>query len=312
MNADWVPLEITPADVGVKPCQGGLIRYLNEVANIDEQLVESKALLFRGFKVQRAGIDEVLDNILRDRLAYLHGNTPRVKVGKDLYTSTEYPKEYAIWMHSELSYAHAWPSRLAFYCERPAEAGGATPLVDCERWLAALDSDIRNAFVQGVRYTQNLHGGMGFGKSWQSTFETDNRAKVEEFLSQSNANWEWRENGGLRIVQRRPSTVKHPVTGVEVWFNQADQWHPVAGLDDETATALAGILPEDEFPQSVSLADGTPIPAQWAIQIRERGLESAIDIAWETGDVLLIDNVLVAHGRRPFTGDRRILVAMSN
>lgn len=31
---------------------------------------------------------------------------------------------------------------------------------------------------------------------------------------------------------------------------------------------------------------------------------------WRRNDVLLLDNILAAHGRKPFTGERRILVAM--
>jgi hypothetical protein len=114
----------------------------------------------------------------------------------------------------------------------------------------------------------------------------------------------------LRVTQFRPATVKHPVTAAEVWFNQADQWHP-AGLGGETSKELYDILSPDEFPQYVTLADGTPIPDAYIEQILNRGLENAVDVDWRTGDVLLIDNVLTAHGRRPFEGTRRVLVAMS-
>ncbi|MDA2921410.1 TauD/TfdA family dioxygenase, partial [Desulfobacterota bacterium AH_259_B03_O07] len=31
---------------------------------------------------------------------------------------------------------------------------------------------------------------------------------------------------------------------------------------------------------------------------------------WQKGDVMVLDNYLVAHGRRPFKGPRKILVAM--
>ncbi|WP_030456258.1 TauD/TfdA family dioxygenase [Herbidospora cretacea] len=74
---------------------------------------------------------------------------------------------------------------------------------------------------------------------------------------------------------------------------------------------LAEIMPPEDLPQSVQYADGTPIPAEHVIQARDRGLEHAVDVDWRTGDMLLIDNVLVGHGRRPFTGSRRVLVAMS-
>jgi hypothetical protein len=115
---------------------------------------------------------------------------------------------------------------------------------------------------------------------------------------------------GLRVSQARPATTRHPVTGAEVWFNQADQWHLTA-LGDDTAAALADIMPEEDWPQSVRFADGTPIPDDYVRHVRDRGFESAVDVDWHPGDLLLIDNVLAAHGRRAFTGPRRVLVAMS-
>jgi alpha-ketoglutarate-dependent taurine dioxygenase len=75
---------------------------------------------------------------------------------------------------------------------------------------------------------------------------------------------------------------------------------------------LYDILEPDEFPQYVTFADGTRIPDAYVEQIQNRGLDNAIDVDWRPGDVLLIDNVLVAHGRRPFEGSRRVLVAMSD
>jgi alpha-ketoglutarate-dependent taurine dioxygenase len=72
------------------------------------------------------------------------------------------------------------------------------------------------------------------------------------------------------------------------------------------------MMPEENLPQSVRFADGSPIPDEHVRHIRDRGFESAADVDWRPGDLLLIDNVLVAHGRRPFTGSRRVLVAMSD
>lgn len=104
--------------------------------------------------------------------------------------------------------------------------------------------------------------------------------------------------------------IHHPVTGEEVWFNQADQWH-LSALDGETAQAMRAVLAEEDMPQSVTYADGSPIPDNHIAQIRDCGLSEAVDVDWKQGDLLLIDNVSVAHGRRPFTGSRRVLVAMS-
>jgi len=302
----WRPHEIIGG-----PGDADLVGRLDALGpeRLTELLTERKALVFRGFGVTADSIGSVLDRLVPDRLPYVHGNSPRTRVSGNLYTSTEYPSQYTISMHNELSYAHRWPARLAFFCEKAAESGGATSVLDGELWLESLDAEVREAFAGGIRYVQNLHDGYGFGKSWQDTFETDDRTAVDAFLRESQAEWEWGTDG-LRITQLRPATVKHPVTAAEVWFNQADQWHP-SGLGGETSKELYDILPADEFPQYVTFADGTAIPDAYIEQILNRGLENAVDVDWRTGDVLLIDNILTAHGRRPFEGTRRVLVAMS-
>jgi alpha-ketoglutarate-dependent taurine dioxygenase len=304
--ASWRPKEITPGDVDAEP--SSLLAYLHDV-DLGKLLFQAKALIFRGFKLSAETYDQTCAALLPNRLPYVHGNSPRTKVGHNIYTSTEYPAEETIWMHSELSYSSAWPSRLMFICDRASAAGGATPVVDTQLWLESIDHEVRTAFASGVRYTQNMHAGAGLGKSWQATFETDDRKTVEAWLDGSGADWSWKADGGLRISQVRPATLRHPVAGTEHWFNQADQFH-LAGMGSDAAL-MAAVVPEDLLPQSVSFADGSPIPAEFIRHIQDTGLKLSCETDWQAGDVLLIDNVAVAHGRRPFTGDRRILVAMS-
>lgn len=306
---DWRPREITPEGVGVTSDIKGLREYLDGIDLADE-LARQGALWFRGFDITEDTVDDAITALLPNRLAYVQGNTPRTKVGENLYTSTEYPPEYVISMHNELSYTTSWPSRLFFCCVRPADTGGATPVVDGAAWLAALDPEIRAAFADGVRYQRYLHGGRGLGKSWQETFETRERDEVERVLASAGADWEWTASGALRTSVLRPATVRHPVTGREVWFNQVDQWHP-ASLGEDTMRELAEIVPADELPQFVTFADGSRVPDDYALAVRDTGLDLAVDVTWGRGDVLLIDNVAVGHGRRAFTGTRRVLVAMS-
>ncbi|MET8682893.1 TauD/TfdA family dioxygenase [Streptomyces sp. NPDC004732] len=309
-SSDWTPHVVTPDTAGVAADHEGLLAAISDTAKTAELLLANKALVFRGFGTSQEQVGSALDLLLPNRLAYVHGNSPRTKVGSNVYTSTEYPAEFTISMHNELSYARRWPSRLAFYCERSPETGGATPVVDGTLWLSSLDEDVRAAFSKGIRYTQNLQSGAGFGKSWQDTFETSDKDEVAAHLADADVSWEWKADDSLRITQLRPATVRHPVTGDEVWFNQFDQWH-LAGLDADTATMLAELMTEDELPQSVTFADGTPIPDEYVAHVRDNGLAAAVDVDWYEGDLLLIDNVAVAHGRRPYTGPRRVLVAMS-
>ncbi|HYO47770.1 MAG TPA: TauD/TfdA family dioxygenase [Gemmatimonadota bacterium] len=80
---------------------------------------------------------------------------------------------------NELSYTRVPPRRLFFFCLVPPETGGEIPIVDC-RWLyRVLDPEVRDPLVErGVRYVKNMHGGSGFGKSWQDHFETQHREVV--------------------------------------------------------------------------------------------------------------------------------------
>jgi len=240
--------------------------------------------------------------------SYKGGNTPRSAVGEAVYTSTEYSAEYEITLHNELSYAHAWPDRLYFGCLVAAATGGATPVCDGRALLSELPDDVRDRFVErGVAYHQHLHGGYGLGKSWQSTFETDDRDDVEEFLTRAEAEFTWTGQGGLRVIQRRPAVRPHPA-GHTVWFNQADQWHPVNLPDPELLDMVDD--PRD-LPQWVSFGDGTPIDDGDVHAVLAAARRNRVAVAWRPGDLLVVDNMAVLHGREAYQGDRRIVVAMT-
>ena len=47
-------------------------------------------------------------------------------------------------------------------------------------------------------------------------------------------------------------------------------------------------------------------------QIRQAYEAEAFTFRWEKGDVLLVDNMAVAHSRTPYRGTRQVLVAMAS
>jgi alpha-ketoglutarate-dependent taurine dioxygenase len=281
-------------------------------AGIEDALTTGGAALLRG-----AGIDtperfhELVARFGDPLTSYRGGNTPRSKVADGIFTSTEYPPEYAISLHNELSYADSWPTRLFFCCLVVPETGGATPVCDGRALLAGLDPDVRSRFVdRGVVYRQHLHGGYGLGKSWQQTFETDDRDEVARFLGEAGMTHEWTEDGGLRTAAARPAVRKSPVTGEIVWFNQADQWHPSNLPPAERAALLELVEDEIDLPHSVTYGDGSPIPESDLDAVRAAAVANELASPWVAGDVLVVENMLALHGRQPFSGARRVVVSM--
>lgn len=286
-----------------------------ENATIEALLERRGALLFRGFGIDdAAALAELLAGLGVEPLAYVGGNTPRSIRRDAIYSATEYSAAQRISLHNELSYSQAWPAWLFFCCATPPVRGGATTLADGRRVLAALEPRTVDAFrTRGVRYVRNLHGGRGLGRSWQATFETDERAKVEQACAAAGSELEWQADGSVRIVHRGPGVITHPRLGVEVWFNQAEQFHPTS-LPDEVAQFLLDDYAgrEHELPQWACFGDGEPIPVAMLAEVRAALERETLAPGWQRGDLMLIDNILALHGREPYTGERDILVAMAH
>jgi alpha-ketoglutarate-dependent taurine dioxygenase len=227
-----------------------------------------------------------------------------------IYNSTFYPSRFDITLHNELSYVQQPPTRIFFFCETAPPTGGETPIVDCRRVLGAMDAGLLDRFEsRQIRYVKNMHGGKGFGKSWQDHFETDDRSVVEQYLREGGVEFEWLDNGTLRTSQVRPAVIAHPKTGQRVWFNQATLWH-VSDLGDQ-GRVLVEKFTEAGLPTHAYFGDGSPIDETDLDAIRKLTWREAVVFPWQPGDLLMLDNILVAHGRKAYAGPRNILVAMS-
>jgi alpha-ketoglutarate-dependent taurine dioxygenase len=242
---------------------------------------------------------------------YVGGASPRVKLGEGVYTSTEYPQNYTLSLHNELSYTYRWPDHLFFCCVKASGEGGETSLGDSRAILKGIDEKVVREFKsRGIKYVRNLHGGRGSGYSWQEAFETDDKSVIEAHCRAGGIRFNWKDDGGLTLIEVRPATALHPTTGEEVWFNQADGFHP-SGIDAETYELLISTMKEEEFRLNSYYGDGAPLDLSALNHAREVIRREVVLVPWRAGDILILDNLLTAHGRLPFTGERKILLAMT-
>jgi alpha-ketoglutarate-dependent taurine dioxygenase len=277
---------------------------------LEELLSRHGAVLFRGFGIEtREEFEALAAQASGDLMDYTYRSTPRSSVGGRVYTSTEFPADKSIPMHNEMSYTTSWPLRIWFFCAQPSETGGETPIADSRRVYERIDPAVRQRFAdRGVMYVRNY--GEGLDLTWENVFQTADRGEVERFCRATGIELEWKEGNRLRTRQRCQGVAAHPRTGEAVWFNQAHLFHH-SSLDPEVLEALVGSFGEDGLPRDSRYGDGTPIEESALAEIRGVYDEESVGFPWEKGDLLMVDNMLVAHGRRPFSGARRILVAMA-
>jgi alpha-ketoglutarate-dependent taurine dioxygenase len=277
---------------------------------IRERLLAHAAVLFRGFAVHGvAEFEQIMQLIGGDLIEYSYGSTPRNHVAGNVYTSTEYPADQHIPLHNELSYSRVWPMKLGFYSITSAPEGGETPLADSRRVLERIPARIRDRFDRKqIMYVRNYRQGIDL--SWQDVFRTTDRVEVEEFCGRSGIEFEWTAEEGLRTRQVCPSLATHPVTNETVWFNQSHLFH-ISNLADDLRDTMLRTFGEDGLPRNTYYGDGSPIDPADLDVIRRVYREESIAFRWQDGDIAMLENLLVAHGRRPFCGPRKLVVGMA-
>lgn len=291
-----IPLVVQPTVPGVHLADWVCERR----AYLRDLLAIHGGLLLRGFEVPAVDdFERFLITLGGPLLDYDYRSTPRTRVQGRTFTSTEYPAHQDIPLHNEQSYARTWPMLIAFLCVVAPARGGETPIADSRRVYARIPADVVSEFSgKGVTYLRTYNTGVDL--TWQEVFQTRDREAVEAYCRSTGIDLEWGEGDVIRTRQTCQAVARHPNTGEWVWFNQAHLFHASRWVADGRSA-----------PRHAQFGDGTPIdPA--ALDAVKRAYEAeTVAFGWQRGDVMVLDNMLAAHARRPFEGPRRIVVAMA-
>jgi alpha-ketoglutarate-dependent taurine dioxygenase len=184
-----------------------------------------------------------------------------------------------------------------------------TPLADCRRVLARLSPETRQRFItKEWMLVRNFND--GFGLSWQEVFQTEDRVAVERYCRANRIQVEWKDDLRLRTKATRSAIVRHPRTGEQIWFNHVMFFH-VSSFEAGMRNALLQEFGQYDLPSNTFFGDGGVIEADVMDEIREAFERETVMFPWQRGDLLVLDNMLVAHGRTPYEGSRQILVGMA-
>jgi alpha-ketoglutarate-dependent taurine dioxygenase len=298
-----LPLVITPAIDGVD-----LAAWAHDnKEQIERYQDKHGGILFRGFGLKTVEDFEGVCEAICPELFAEYGDLPPESDTARVYGVTPYPPDKTILFHNESSHLPTWPMKQFFFCQIPAAEGGATPLYDGRVVLSMLDPEVARKFEEkGLMYVRNFSEGVDV--PWQDFFHTEDKSEVERICAESGMTCEWTDVG-LRVKNVTQGVATHPRTGEKIFFNQV-QLHHVACLDPETRDSLRALFAEEDLPRNVYYGDGTPIPDETIEHVSEVFEQACVEFQWQPGDLVAVDNMLVAHARRPYKDPRKMLVCM--
>lgn len=303
-----------------------------------EALLVHGAVLLRGFQLTQAeAFAEVAELVGGPLGSQYEGPSPRKLLSGSVYTASEVPGPMVVAEHAEMSYLPEMPRHLFFWCKTPAAVGGATTLADGRRVLAELDPARVGPLLEAPLRIRRRHARpRGFHdpfelKRWPSTFGAGDLSALSARLAALGVTARFEADGALTLESRQPAVRAHPETKERAWLNHLLVFHasaPAATLEsavrnerDLRAAALYPVayayrklmpLLGREVATDVRLDDGAPISDETLGYVRSVVDRVAVPVQWQRGDLVIVDNHLVLHGRRPFWGKREVAVAWSD
>ncbi len=303
------PLVLSPSDP-TSDKQTMLQWLADNGDSLRAKMIDTGAILLRGFPIETpSDFDSVVRAAGFTGMPYVGGAAPRNEVVKGrVLTTNESPPSEPIPFHHEMSQVPNPPAYVMFYCDVPPETGGQTPIVLSNRVykrFRGISEDFANRLEDtGVRYVRVMPGQdddtSPIGRSWRSTFLVQEPTDAEEKMRELGMEWKWLDNDELyTITKALPAIRTDPRSGRKTFFNSV-------------VAAYTGWVDSRNDPtQSVRCGDDSPVDGDVLLQTAEAMKEECVAFEWKKGDVLLIDNALVMHSRRPFAGPRRILASIA-
>lgn len=290
--------------------EGDLATWISEhKATVDEALSRAGTVLFRGFEITTPeDVDAVVEGYGEPGFTYADSlsNAVRVNLTPRIFTANEAPPDVSIFLHHEMAQTPLYPSKLFFSCMIAPQTGGATPICRSDIVFDQLKAEAPELVIQlrkhGVRYSNTMPAqddpNSGQGRSWRSTLSCDTRTDAEVRLKKLGYSYEWSAEDTLRVTSPALPAIMELSDGCESFFNQL-------------IAAFRGWKDARNDPtKSVTLGNGAPLDVKALGRAIEIADELSYDLHWQAGDVALLDNYRVMHGRRPYSGKRRVVAAL--
>ncbi len=239
-------------------------------------------LLFRGFTTDTNIFREFSNLFSTDFINYAGGAFSRRVINGDNTLLSVNDYQFGIKLHGEMYYQKNMPLMLWFYCANPASEKGETTVCDGRQFFAQLSPDTRNVFAKNqLKFVVKMTK-----EEWQKKYKIEDFNEFKEICKNNYTNLKRYDNDSVRIEYICPAVTSSRCGNHQVFINS--------------------ILPTMQLnPQVLRFEDDSEIPTDVMTELNEIAERLTTEIAWRKGDILMIDNTRIMHGRRDFTDEKR-------
>lgn len=269
--------------------------------NIRSLFKKSGVLLFQDFDINTDKFEQFTNLFGTEFMHYIGGAQVRKIINENgdktissvnFYTDSDKQQKrtFKLPLHGEMFYTKSRPTLLWFYCVAPPLEDGETTVCDGVQVYQQLSEATKNLFkTKRLKYIRHYADG-----EWQGRFQTDDLSELAKFCRESDLNLKI-DKGTQAITTEYvyPAIVKTRWGGQEAFLNSIliVEWQEAAGKTDSI----------------VRLEDNSRIPDDVLLELQEVTERLTYLISWQRGDILMIDNTRMLHGRRAFSDQQREL-----
>ena len=259
----------------------------NSILDLDKESIinlylSHGLLLFRGFEKDVETFTKFTDGLSTNFMDYAGGVFNRRVINNNPTVLSVNDFNDEIKLHGEMYYQKNIPKMLWFFCAQPASKGGATIVCDGKRFYNVLDDSLKELFsLKKLKFRAHLDK-----DKWIKRFKTDDLSLVEQICQSNDYHLQVNEDESIDMCYVSP--VIHP------------------GRNGEDMIFINSLLPGMVFsPETISFDDDSDIDSETMSKLNEIAEKVTVEINWQKGDILMVDNTRIMHGRRAFEDDKR-------
>ncbi|MBE8986036.1 TauD/TfdA family dioxygenase [Nostoc sp. LEGE 12450] len=239
-------------------------------------------LLFRGFDVDVDIFKEFTNLLSIDFINYAGGAFSRRVINGDetLLSVNDFKSE--IKLHGEMYYQKNIPLMLWFFCANPPLEDGETTVCDGRQFFNEISSSTKELFSKKkLKFTVRVSQ-----EDWQKKYQTDDLNQLEEMCRKNNTHLTVNEDQSILLEYISPAIIPSRCGKYRVFINS--------------------LLPTKQLnPKILNFEDDSEIPEEVVSELNQIAEKITTEISWRKGDILMIDNTRILHGRRAFADDQR-------